>query len=640
MRKLFLTIFTASVAAFSTAQSVSTVGGIYGNNGFQPFNGSVASVPIAGPFGICTDTSGYIYFSDNQNHRISVLDLQGNIYNKCGYIGDPSMGGTGYINANSSLAKFNQPNGMVVDQTNTVYICDYANNTIRKMPIIGGVPQGLTVSTFAGEDAGVNSGGDHVDATGLAARFNGPIDITVDANGNFYVADNWNEVIRKITPGGVVTTLCGGVGQTGDVDDTGLAARFNNILGVEMLDNTYLLVADAFNNKIRKVNVNTGEVTTFAGTGATGHQDGNVSTAQFNAPSGLAVDSYGNVYVSEGGSSQSNVIRKIDVNGNVTTIAGAYQSGTNYADGPGTDSRFKRPTHMTFNSDKSVLYVTDLDTNTSRAIDLRPIARFSASPSSTNTGVPVQLTDNSFGDPTSWKWEITPSTGFTLENGTSLTSQNPLLKFNVATTYSVKLTVTNAWGSGDTTRNNYINISNINTTDPPVADFVASDSIIVVNDVVTFTDMSLNSPNQWQWNIIPITHQYMNGTSATSQNPQVKFTGVGNYSVFLKAINNNGDNVKAKNNYIQVSPLGVKQIDFNTLLSVYPNPNSGSFTLHFDEAFEHQGLDVVLFDMNGKEIQHHTMEGHELNVDDLKAGIYLVRVSDGANTFNQKVVVR
>lgn len=640
MKKLILSLTAASVVALSSAQSVSTVAGIQGNTGFMPYNGSVSSVPTPGVYGIAVDTSGYIYFADNTNHRISIF-LPGNaIYNKCGAIGDPTLGGASYIDGNGSVARFNQPSGMVVDNNNTLYVCDYNNNTIRKMDILGSVSQALSVGPFAGEAAGVNSGGDYVDGTGTAARFNGPVDITMDASGNFYVADNWNEVIRKITPAGVVTTLCGSAGQNGDVDGTGSAARFNNILAVEMLDNTFLLVADAYNNKIRKVNVNTGEVTTFAGNGNTGNVDGSAANAEFNAPSGLAVDAFGNVYVSEGGGSQSNVIRRISTTGQVTTLAGAYQSGTNYQDGPGTDARFYKPAHMVFNYDKSILYVADFGNNVIRAIDMKPIARFTGAPTNTNTGVPVQLTDNSFGNPTSWNWEITPSTGFTLENGTSLTSQNPQLKFTTANTYTVKLTVTNPWGNADTTRNNYLNISNINTTDPPVADFVASDSNINVNDIVTFTDKSANIPNQWDWTIIPNTHQFVNSTTKASQNPQVQFTGIGAYTVILKATNNNGDNAKTKANYIKVQPLGVEQIEFNALLNVYPNPNNGTFTVQFDESFQHTGLSVVVYDMNGREIRNLNMENNMLEISGLNSGIYLVRVSDGDHTYNQKVVVK
>ena len=639
MKKLILTLTSIGLLSVANAQTVGTTAGIKGNNGFMPYNGSSSTVPFNEPYGIAVDGSDRIFISDAGNHRISVY-VPGNVYNKTGAIGDPTLGGASHINGSGSVVRYNAPKGMVFGTDGKLYVCDYNNNTIRVMNGISFNTETQQVSTFAGEAPGVNSGGDYLDGAGTAARFNAPVDIAVDANGNFYVADNYNEVIRKITPGGVVTTLAGKAGQAGDMDATGDAARFNNILAVEMLDNTYLLVADGWNNKIRKVNINTGEVTTFAGEGSTGHLDGSSSAAKFNTPSGLAVDANGNVYVSEGGGSQSNVIRRIDGSGNVTTICGEYQNATEYADGQGTASRFYKPQLMAFNLAKNILYVCDSYNNTVREIDLRPKARFFASPSATNVGVPVQLTSQSYNNPSSWQWEITPSTGFTLENGTSLTSENPQLKFTTASTYTVKLTVTNSYGSGDTTWNNYINISNVNTTDPPVADFVASDSLIMVGDIVTFMDKSVNSPSQWEWAIIPVTHQYENATDKNSQNPQVKFTGVGTYTVILKTSNANGFDTKSKTNYIKVDPLGVKQIELNDLLQVYPNPNNGSFTLALDQDITGENMQVQLFDMQGKLILEPRFEGNQISVNGLSAGVYMIQVSDGTSTFNQKVVVR
>lgn len=639
MKKTILTLIAFSCVAWAGAQTVNTEAGIKGNSGFSPYSGNPLAVPFNLPYGIAVDGSDRIFISDAQNHRVSLLLPGDQIVAKTGYVLDPANGAS-YDNETGTNSRYNQPKGMVFAPNGRLYVCDYLNNVIRDMNGITTIGQGQAVNTFAGEDPGVNSGGDYVDGTGNAARFNGPVDIAVDANGNFYVADNWNEVIRKITPGGVVTTLAGGAGQTGDVDAMGTNARFNNILAVEMLDNTYLLVADGFNNKIRKININTGEVTTFAGTGATGHLDGNSGTAKFNGPSGLAVDAFGNVYVSEGADGQSNVIRKIDANGNVTTLCGAYQNTTEYADGQGTASRFYQPALMAFNNAKNVLYICDAGNNTIRSIDLRAKARFVATPSATNTGMPVQLTSQAYNSPASWTWELTPSTGFTLENGTTLTSQNPLLKFTVAASYTVKLTVTNAYGAGDTTRVNYVNISNINTTDPPVADFVANDSSVMVGETVLFTDLSANQPNQWEWSILPGSFTYVNATSNTSQNPQVKFSAVGAYSIVLKATNPNGFTVKSKPSYIQVAPLGIKQVELNDLLSVYPNPNNGSFQVQKLAGFENTDLAFTLYDFSGKLVNEGTFTGESLSFTNLSSGVYLIKVSDGSNEFNQKVVVQ
>lgn len=439
----------------ANAQTVSTEAGTKGSDGYSPTSGSPLTVPFNQPYGIAVDGSDRLFISDAQNHRISLLLPGTMVLNKTG----SSLQESGYRNLTGSQAWYNQPKGMVFGPDGKLYVCDYGNNAIRVMNGISTVNEAQQVSTFAGDT--VISAGGHADGTAYNARFDGPVDIAVDAVGNFYVADNWNEVIRKITPGGIVSTFAGGVGMAGDINGIGTAARFNNILGLEMLDATTLLVADGFNNKIRKINLVTGEVSDFAGTGATGNADGAKANATFNGPSGLAVDAFGNVYVSEGAGSQSNVIRKIDANGNVTTICGAYQNVTQYADGQGTDSRFYQPAMMVFNNAKTILYVCDAGNNTIRSIDLRAKARFIATPTSSNVGIDVQLTSQSLNNPTSYTWEITPATGFTLQGGTTLASQNPILRFNVATSYTVKLTVSNAYGGDDTTRLNYINISSV-----------------------------------------------------------------------------------------------------------------------------------------------------------------------------------
>ena len=159
------------------------------------------------------------------------------------------------------------------------------------------------------------------DGTGATAQFDGPSGVAVDNAGTVYVADSFNDTIRKITPGGVVTTLAGMVAVQGSADGTGSAAKFNLPSGVAVVDSTgNVYVADTGNNTIREISPG-GFVTTFAGTaGASGSADGTGGTARFNFPAGVAADRTGNVYV---GDFSNNTIRKITPAGVVTTLAGA-----------------------------------------------------------------------------------------------------------------------------------------------------------------------------------------------------------------------------------------------------------------------------------------------------------------------------
>ncbi len=213
------------------------------------------------------------------------------------------------------------------------------------------------VTTLAGGTEGSNDG------SGVAAQFHGPEGLAVDSAGNVYVADTLNEIIRKITPTGVVTTLAGSPGQAGSADGTGGAARFFNPsdVAVDLQGDVY--VADDSNNTIRKITP-AGVVTTLAGSpGHAGSADGIGSAASFDEPSAVAVDFQGNVYVADFG---NDAIRKITPAGVVTTLAGSPgQAGS--ADGTGNMARFDSPSGVAVDSAGNV-YVADVRNDTVRKV--------------------------------------------------------------------------------------------------------------------------------------------------------------------------------------------------------------------------------------------------------------------------------
>jgi hypothetical protein len=260
-------------------------------------------------------------------------------------VGKPDVSGSADGSGESAI--FSQPFGIAADSGGNLYVTDSANNTVRKI-----TPDGQ-VSTIAGT-AGVSG---HADGIGGSASFDNPAGIAVDASGNIYVADALNGTIRKITPAGAVTTFAGTAGVVGLTDGTGSAARFAQVWGLAIDSSGNLYAADTFNSAIRKVTPS-GVVTTIAGFGHQGEQDGPVSTAQFYLPQGLTVDSTGNIYVTDFLPMHA-VIRKISAAGVVTTLSGLSQTG-GAVDGKGSASQFLAAKGIAVDAAGS-LYITEED---------------------------------------------------------------------------------------------------------------------------------------------------------------------------------------------------------------------------------------------------------------------------------------
>lgn len=225
------------------------------------------------------------------------------------------------------------------------------------------------------------------DGTGAAARFFDPQGIAVDTSGNLYIADTTNHVIRKISSTGVTSTLAGTAGISGSVDGTGAAARFGSPIGIALDSFGNLYVTDAVHHTIRKISAQ-GVVTTFAGSaGVRGSADGIGLAAQFHSPSGIAIDTSDNLYVADTG---NHTIRKITPVGAVTTLAGAAEQAGS-TDGVRIAARFFSPQGIAVDI-SGTLYVADTFNHTIREItpagDVSTIAgAIQASGSADGTGI-------------------------------------------------------------------------------------------------------------------------------------------------------------------------------------------------------------------------------------------------------------
>ncbi|MDR6942423.1 NHL repeat-containing protein [Mucilaginibacter pocheonensis] len=220
------------------------------------------------------------------------------------FVGNASAG---FIDGTGASAFFDSPDGLTIDASGNIYVADSFNSAIRK------VTSGGEVTTVSGKGAI-----GYLDGPVASAKFYAPQSLIADAGGNIYVADMGNNMIRKISASGVVSTLAGS-GDAGYADGTGSNATFNTPRGLAIDPQGDIYVADQGNNLIRKVTA-AGVVTTVAGNRTGGYLDNATATsAEFNHPSGVAIDAQGNVYVAD---LLNHAIRKISTAGIVTTYAG------------------------------------------------------------------------------------------------------------------------------------------------------------------------------------------------------------------------------------------------------------------------------------------------------------------------------
>ncbi|WP_295793774.1 putative Ig domain-containing protein [Mucilaginibacter sp.] len=333
-------------------------------------NGTGAAATFSNPAGVAVDGSGNIYIGDGTNNLVRKITPGGVVSTFAG------SGAAGSINGTGTAAKFHTPRGLVFDASGNLYVADYSNNLIRKITAAG------VVSTFAG--SGVAGA---VNGTGIAASFNGPFSIDIDASGNLYVADSGNNLIRKITPAAVVTTFAGS-GAAGAVNGTGTAASFSGPFGVAADTGGNIYIADGTNNLIRKITP-AGVVTTYAGSGSVGSVNGTGAAARFSNPHGIAIDKAGNMYVADYG---GNLIRKTVITG--YTISANLPAGLTF-DGTtgiitGTPTSASASTNYTvaaYNADGNNSTVVNIMINVPQP--LQPPVISYTTPHTYSTGSPI-----------------------------------------------------------------------------------------------------------------------------------------------------------------------------------------------------------------------------------------------------------
>lgn len=381
-----------------------TITTVAGNGGFGGDGGPATASSIKYPNGVGVDAAGNIYFADQYNNRIRKIDkTTGNITTISGNGNNNFSGDNGL----ASSATLNWPRGVSLDSDGNIYFADASNNRIRKINMTTNI-----IITVAGNG---NNGFGGDGGLAINAQLAGPMSVALDGIGNLYIADHNNHRIRKVVMStGIITTIAGN-GTSGFSGDDNLAtnAQLYYPYAVAFDGSNNMYIADWFNSRVRKVNVSTGIITTFAG-------NGNGVGAIIPSPTGLAFSAAGDLYVTDGSK-----VRKIDgTTGIISTFAG---SAVGYAGdgGAAANAQFKFLTSIKIDVGGN-MYLSDSENNR-----VRKIAAKAAQTITFNT-----LPAKAFGE-TPFVLTATTSSGLTV---TTFTSNN----LNVATVNGQTLTIVGA----------------------------------------------------------------------------------------------------------------------------------------------------------------------------------------------------
>ena len=280
--------------------------------------GPATNANLRTPTTLAFDTAGNSYIADSHNEVVRKVDTNGIITTVAGngsqgYSGD---GGT------ATAAAMATPVGIAVDALGNYYISDNWNQHIRKVDFNGIITSVAGIGTGFPDGAGYS--GDGSAATNASIAW--PCGVALDMTGNLYIADSGNNRIRRVDTNGIMTTVAGN-GTNGFFGDGGIAtnASLNNPQGVTVDSSGNLFVADTSNNRVRKVDTN-GIITTVSGTGNGGFAgDGALSTnASLSVPTDVKLDGTGNLFIADSGNHR---IRRVDVNGIISTVAGNGNAG-------------------------------------------------------------------------------------------------------------------------------------------------------------------------------------------------------------------------------------------------------------------------------------------------------------------------
>jgi PKD repeat protein len=454
-RRHWIALFVLLLAGASSAADYMTTIAGKNSSGYSGDGVAATSATLYYPNGVAVDGSGNVYICDQDNQRIRKVDAASGLISTVAGNGNTGYNGDGILATSASLY---YPIGVAVDGSGNIYISDQDNQRIRKVTAATGL-----ISTVAGTgSSGFN--GDGIAAT--SATLSNPSGVTVDGSGNIYICDQGNDRIRKVTVAtGQISTVAGT--GSGGYNGDGISAKSATIYspsGVALDSAGNIYIADQYNSRIRKVTQSTGLISTVAGNGTYGFSgDGAAATsATMRYSSGVAVDSSGNIYFCDLNNQR---IRKVTAStGLISTLAGNGSTGFTGDGGIATSATLYYPAGIAVDS-SGFIYIADTDNHRIRksGAGVAPVITSATAATAmdarsfsyaiTNTGYPA----------TTYSAVPLPST-LNLVGG--LISGTPGTA-DIGTT-SVTLTATNALGSDTKTLTLTINAS------PPLINSIAS----------------------------------------------------------------------------------------------------------------------------------------------------------------------
>jgi hypothetical protein len=399
---------------------MSTLAGT-GVQGFSGTGGAATSAQLAFPTGVAVDSNGHVFIADSVNGRVRRVDGATGIITTVAGIGEQGSTGDNGLATNARVEAL----AVAVDTSGNLYLMDQVNRRIRKVAAADGIITTVAGNGTEGTAEGVNGDG----GAATSASFVLPADVAVDTAGNIYIADRSGHKIRKVTVAtGVISTVAG-TGTFGFSGDSGPAtvAQLNDPTGIAVDTDGNLYIVDRGNNRVRKVTVATGVITTIAGTGTAGYSGESLSgtLADLNQPFDVAVDASGNVYVAD---AENERIRMITPGGIISTVAGATTMAASElsADsfggdgGAATAALMRQPRGIAVDSQGSLYIADDVDHRVRKAgnppqFTTQPVD-VSTSPSTTAT-----FTAAATGSPT-YQWQVSSDSGVTW---TDLTAVSP-----------------------------------------------------------------------------------------------------------------------------------------------------------------------------------------------------------------------